>query len=444
MKRVVALVVLVLLIGAALLLVHGLTSASRTYPAVIDPGQAYILPNGTLYISVYNSWSNPVTVNSLQVAYFPAGEALGAYSELSSPNAALGDGGVKILCCTAGTGPQGNEQVLASSTEWKGGGTVKAGEAALLRFTPPAPITLAGGQSYYIAVGNQWLPTENLEPFVFTGTPNYALPNFIPTRAIIYPNETMQLAIIGTRQESTAPTASVSLRGPLQTGWLPGLSNVSYAVLPEGGSWYRLVPGRSLPPYMPLSEDAYDFGNYTSFAVYGMAETPLVFQYRLVSQVPPIIAPTAPESSESWSSQGSGQQLTMSYEVEWQVSPGGNGSYRFPVTLYGGQYRVNGSQEFQVQVGGVQLKSPATFNTSYFRGDLVVMQLGKPETNGSMDITLSYGPPIQGVQFNTVASSTTSLTFPAYLIVAAIAVVIAWFVVRSLRKPKSISRSSSS
>ena len=78
MKRVVALVLLVLLIGASLFLVHGLTSASRTFPAVIDPGQAYILPNGTLYISVYNSWSNPVTMNSLQVAYVPAGEALDA------------------------------------------------------------------------------------------------------------------------------------------------------------------------------------------------------------------------------------------------------------------------------------------------------------------------------------------------------------------------------
>jgi hypothetical protein len=436
MKRAVALAVLIILIGVVLFLMHGLTSTIQTYPQVVDPGQAYILPNGTLYMSVYNSWTNPATINSLQVAYVPTGEAQDAFSVILRPNVALGDGAVEIYCCTGSTGPLSQDQTLASSQEWKGGGTVEAGGVALLKFAPPASISLEGYPNYYVAIGDQWFPTENLEPFVLTASPNYTLPSFIPTRAIIYPNETMQLAMFSTGQSSVPLTANVSLRDPALAGWPPGFSNLTYAVFPEGGPWYRLVPGVPLPPYMPLSANLYNFGNYTSFAIYGITGPPLVFQNRLVSQVPPILAPTATETSSSWSSGEGPQQWTMSYAVEWQLSPSGAGGYRLPVTLYGGQYSVNASQKVQVQVGGVQLNSPGSFNTSYFEGDIVVTPLNSQQTNGSMDVVLSFGPRMPGVQFNSVTSSAGTLPLPVYAAALAIAIVVVAYGATRLRRPR--------
>jgi hypothetical protein len=430
MKRLTALAVVVLLAGAASFSVYAflfLSTGARTYPSVIDPGQAYLLPNGTLYMSVYNSGTDAVTLNSLQVAYLPDAEAQGAYSVLQSPNAALSDGAIKIFCCTGYSG----SQTLASSEEWRGGGTVEAGGVALLKFSPPTPLDL-GAQSYYVAIANQWFPTANLEPFVITGVTSYALPSFVPTRAIIYPNETMLVALIGTSPSPVGATVNVSLRFPMSNGWPLGLSNVSYAVFPEGGPWYRLVPGRTLQPYLPLSAEAYDYGNDTSLAIYGMSKSPVVFQDRLVTQIPPILAPTSWEASESWSSNG---PLTMSYAVRWQISPSGAASYQLPVTLYGGEYQVNASQEVQVQVGKLQLPSPGAFNTTYFDGNMTVTPVGNEQPNSPLDITLSFGPSMQGVEFNAVSSSAVTQPPLVVLVLLVIAVALtAYIAARRVRR----------
>jgi hypothetical protein len=430
MKRLTALAVVVFLAGAVSFSVYALLflgTGVRTYAAVIDPGEAYLLPNGTLYMSVYNSGTAPVKLNSLQVAYLPDAEAQGAYSVLQSPNVAASDGAVKIFCCTGFSSPQ----TLASSEEWRGGGTAEAGGVALLKFSPPTQLDL-GAESYYVAIANQWFPTANLEPFVITGVASYALPSCVPARAIIFPNETMQVALIGTGPSTVGATVNVSLRFPMLNGWPYGLSNVSYAVFPEGGPWYRLVPGRTLQPYLPLSANTFGYGNDTSLAIYGMSESPVVFQDRLVTQVPPIVAPTSWEASESWGSNG---PLTMSYAVKWQISPSGAESYQLPVTLYGGEYRVNASQEVQVQVGKLSLQSPGAFNTTYFDGDMIVTPVGYQRPNSPLDVTLSFGPSMQGVEFNTISSSAVTEPLQVVLIVFAIAVAfIAYIVARQVRR----------
>jgi hypothetical protein len=371
---------------------------NQRYLPVVDPSQAYMLSNGTLYLGVYNSWTQSVSINSVQVAQLPGTETRGTYSLVDNPNSGLQDGSVKILCCLG----SGDDQVVAKSTEWVGGGKVPAGGVALLRFHPPSSTPGATG-SYFLAIGSQWFPSSNLGTFTSLVNVNDTLPNSVPVHAVVFPNESMRIGLVTTGSRVLGPKAQVSFPAL----WIPHPLSANYSVTALGVDWYQLTGGSSLPPFMRLSENlgapVPQYSTRTSFIIRGITTQPLNFTEDMVTQLPPIIAPTAPSAGSTSSS----DRYTSSYGVRWQLPLNGTSTYKLPLILYGGAYWINSSEGIQVLLGSMRLTSPSSFNSTYFNGEIVVTLI-HPGKSGTMDIVLEYGPPFQMAQTRVIAGNTVN------------------------------------
>jgi hypothetical protein len=379
----VALLILVAFAGIALFLFYPALMTGQNYPGVVDPTQAYLFSNGTMYLSVYNSWSKSILMSSVQVAFLSSAEAQNVYSVVNHPNSNLGDGSIRILCCT----DNGASETRAQSATWTGGGNVSAGGVALLRFRPPLLLTLNKDERYYVAVGSEWFPSTNLEPFVVQETLNDSLPSSVPVRAIVYPNETMRIGVVNTEPIGTSEAARVTFN-PLSSPSRP--YNASYTATYLGNHWYRLSGGGNLPPYMPLALNGIDQDS-VAFVVDGLTTAPLSFEAKIVTQIPPIIAPTASGALSSWIS----GMDTQSYSVQWQFPLNGTRTYQMPLTLCGGRYWINATEGIELKVANVTLTSPGTFDTSYYDGKANVTLLSPHNPNGTLDITMSFGGPSQ-------------------------------------------------
>jgi hypothetical protein len=404
--------VVVVVLGAAAiaaLVIYPSLQANQTYPEAIHPAEAFLLPNGTLYLSVFNSLDKSVSVDSLQVALLSSAEAADAYSMEFPSNNGLGAGSVKILCCVG----MGEGQTITESATWKGGGTVPSGGVALLRFQPSSSLNLNQYEAYYVAVGDEYFPSVNLEPFTAQVITNETLPSAIPVHAVVYPNETMNIALIGTGQAEIHPSAKVSFYWPVR-------ANESYRVTPLGGFWYRLTGGQNLPPYMPLTTLPNDESVY--FTIYNMTSKPLSFSEGFISQIPPIVAPSASFTGSSWGSFR--RSNTAGYEVEWQLPLNGTRSYDIPVTLYGGDYRVNSSARIELSIGNLTLTSPGTFNSSYFSGIMTATLQAPQSKSGSLLISLAFGPPFQMGQTEVTSSPSHSLSIIVYLFIGVLVAVV--------------------
>ncbi|MGD0396157.1 MAG: hypothetical protein ABSB26_04520 [Nitrososphaerales archaeon] len=392
----VALFILVVFAGIALFLFYPLLTTGQSYPGVVDPAQAYLLSNGTMYLSVYNSWSKSVLMSSVQVAFLSSAGAQNLYFVVNHPNSNLGDGSVRILCCT----DNGASELMAQSATWTGGGNVSAGGVALLRFRPPLLLTLFKGERYYVAVGSEWFPSTNLEPFVVQETLNDSLPSSVPVRAIVYPNETMRIGMVNTGPIGTGETARVTFY-PLSSASRP--LNASYTATYLGDHWYRLSGGGNLPPYMPLALSGIDQDS-VALVVDGLTTVPLSFEAKIVTQVIPIIAPTEAGASSSWSS----GEDTQSFSVLWQFPLNGTMTYQMPLTLYGGRYSINATEGIELKVANATLTSPGTFDTSYYDGKATVTLLSPHNRNGTLDVTMSFGEPSQMVSVKVISGGTNT------------------------------------
>lgn len=379
----VALVILIAFAGIALFLFYPALMTGQSYPGVVDPAQAYLFSNGTMYLSVYNSWSKSILMNSVQVAFLSSAGTQNLYSVVNHPNSNLGDGSVRILCCT----DNGASETEAKSATWTGGGNVSAGGVALLRFRPPLLLTLNENERYYVAVGSEWFYSTNLEPFVVQETLNDSLPSSVPVRAIVYPNETMRIGVVNTEPIGTSEAARVTFY-PLNSPSRP--LNASYTATYVGGYWYRLSGGGNLPPYMPLALEGIH-QDLVAIVVDGLTTAPLSFEAKIVTQVIPIIAPTESGASSSWTS----GMDTQSYSVQWQFPLNGTRTYQMPLTLYGGRYWINATEGIELKVANVTLTSPGTFSTSYYDGKASVTLLSPHNPNGTLDVTMSFGGPSQ-------------------------------------------------
>ena len=417
---------LVLVIGLAVLVGFATYSSwvqGKRYPDVVEPGGAYLLPNGSLYLSVYNSWSTPVSIGSIQVAMLDSGASQYAYSLLSNPNTKLGDGSVRILCCT----DNGGSKTIAKSTTWFGGGNVTAGGIALLRFRNATQGKLNPYGTYYLAIGDEWFPSSNMEPFIVSAVVNDTLPSFIPVRAIVYPNETLTIGVVNTGREAAGGGAEVTFYLPNQNSL-----NSSYTVIPQGGSWYRLQGEGNLPPYMPLNLNVDD--SSTSVVVSGMGREPLFFPGRVVTQVPPIEASGARLTASSWSP-GSN---TVSYAVQWQFISNGTASYNLPVTLHAGLYWINFTPGVEVGLGGRSFFSPTEFNTSYYDGMMSVTVPYSSDVKTTSLVTLTFGQPFRMPQTSEISGAVSS-QIPATLLIGSSLVVLVLAAVlfsNHLRKPR--------
>ncbi len=352
--------------------------SSQRYPGVITPAQAYLFTNGTLYLAVYNIGSQPVSLESLQVALTSAQSTEQLNSIMLYPNSPLSDGSVKKNNMNNGVATSTEE-----STEWIGGGIVNAGQGALLRFTSPNSASLFG--EYYLAVGSPWFGSANLEPYTAYISINDSLPALIPLRAIVYPNETMSLNMMSTQPVKIGQSASVYF-----TFFFLANSSESaiYSVVDEGNGWYRLIGGQSLPTYMPLTEYLSNYDNPKTIVVYNMTSEPLYFAQSLVTQIAPIVAPTA-QSIASTSNAGSS---SMSLAVSWQVSLSGGRSFDLPATIYEGQYSMSSSVSgTTAKIGNLTEMLPSQFSTPYFNGTMI---LTLPNNVGasSVTVTISFGP----------------------------------------------------
>ncbi len=416
----------VLVIGLAVLAGFAVYSSwvqGKRYPDVVEPGGAYLLTNGSLYLSVYNSWSKPVSISSIQVAMLDSGASQNVYSFLSNPNMNLGDGSVRILCCT----DNGGSQTIAKSTAWFGGGNVPAGGISLLRFRNSALENLNPHGTYYLAIGNEWFPSSNLEPFIVSVSVNDSLPKLVPVRAIVYPNETLTIGVVSTGHQAAGGSAEATfiLRNQEEL-------NASYAVIPQGASWYRLQGGGSLPPYMPLNLDSDN--SLTSVVVSGLGREPLLFSGRIVTQVPPIEASSAGVTASSWSSGSS----TVSYAVQWQFVMNGTAAYNLPVTLNEGVYWINFTPGVEVGLGGRSFSSPMEFNTPYYDGMMSVTLPNSPDVKTTSLVTLIFGQPFRMPQTSVVSSEVSSQVPTTLLIWSGLVVLVlaAVLSLNHLRKPR--------
>ena len=379
---------------------------SQRYPSVVDPSQAYMMPNGTLYLGVYNSWTQPVSLDSVQVARLPGVETPGMYSLVDYTNSAAAcilDGSVEIHCCAGG----GNEQVVAKSTGWGGGGEVPAGGGALLRFHPPSSSAPGAAGSYFLAIGSQWFPSSNLGTFTTTIDVNNTLPSFVPIHAVVYPNESMRVGIVSTGEQGVANQAEVFFTGLL----IHRPVNADYSVVGLGGNWYRLAGGSALPPYMLVSENSaanpnsFEYLPQTSFTIQGMTDTPLNFTESMVTQVPPIVAPTAQMQAGS-SSAGS---YTSSYGVQWQIPLNGSSTYEVPITIYGGTYWIDASEGITAEIGTATVLPTASFNSTFYCG-IMTITVDSAQKGGSLSVTLGYGIHFQLSQTTTSNTVVASIT----------------------------------
>ena len=392
----VALLILIAFAGIALFLFYPALMTGQSYPGVVDPAQAYLFSNGTMYLSVYNSWSKSILMSSVQVAFLSSPGEQNLYFVVNHPNSNLGDGSVRILCCT----DNGASETEAQSATWTGGGNVSAGGVALLRFRPPLLLTLNKDERYYVAVGSEWFYSTNLEPFVVQETLNDSLPSSVPVRAIVYPNETMRIGVVNTEPIGTSHAARVTFY-PLSSPSRP--LNASYTATYLGGHWYRLSGGGNLPPYMPLALNGFGQDS-VAFVVDGLATAPLSFEAKIVTQVLPIVAPTAAGASSSWSS----GEDTQSYSVQWQFPLNGTRTYQMPLTLYGGRYWINATEGIELKVANVTLTSPGTFDTSYYDGNADVTLLSPHNPKGTLNVTLSFGGPSQMASWRVTSSVTNT------------------------------------